>query len=114
MQASKELWRLTLILSHRDKENFEDGHTDWYIKWMDILNERKVDEKGKKMYMHKRLINVHRSRKTNLSWFFTWYDNREMQKPHTTNAKDIHFFRSKKQTEKPQLVVRSKINDIYR
>lgn len=91
MQASKELWQLTLMLAHTDKESFEGGLTDWYVKWMDFLNERKVDEKGKKRYIHKRLRSAYRSLRTNLQWLFTWYDNTEMQIPNTTNAIDGHF-----------------------
>lgn len=55
MQASKELWEHTLLLAHTDKESFEGGLNAWYIKWMDFLNERKIDEKGKKRYVHKKL-----------------------------------------------------------
>ena len=91
MQASKELWQLTLVLAHTDKESFEGGLTDWYVKWMDFLNERKVDEKGKKRYIHKRLRSAYRSLRTNLQWLFTWYDNIEMGIPNTTNAIDGHF-----------------------
>jgi hypothetical protein len=91
MQASKELWQLTLILAHTDKESFEGGLTDWHTKWMDFLNERKVDEKGKKRYIHKRLRSAYRSLRTNLQWLFCWYDNIEMQIPNTTNAIDGHF-----------------------
>lgn len=91
MQVSKELWQLTLMLPHTDKESFEGGLTDWHVKWMDFLNERKVDEKGKKRYIHKTLRSAYRSLKTNLQCLFTWYDNIEMQIPHTTNAIDGHF-----------------------
>ena len=91
MQASKELWQLTLMLAHTDKESFEGGLTDWYTKWMDFLNERKVDEKGKKRYIHKRLRSAYRSLRTNLQWLFTWYENIEMAIPNTTNAIDGHF-----------------------
>jgi len=91
MQAIKELWQLTLMLAHTDKESFEGGLTDWYIKWLDFLNERKVDEKGKKRYIHKRLRSAYRSLRTNLQWLFTWYDNIEMGIPNTTNAIDGHF-----------------------
>lgn len=91
MQASRELWQLTLMLAHTDKESFEGGLTDWYVKWMDFLNERKVDEKGKKRYIHKRLRSAYRSIKTNLQWLFTWYDNLGMGIPNTTNAIDGHF-----------------------
>lgn len=91
MQASKELWQLTLMLAHTDKESFEGGLTDWYVKWMDFLNERKVDDKGKKRYVHKRLRSAYRSLRTNLQWLFTWYDNIGMGIPNTTNAIDGHF-----------------------
>lgn len=46
--GKRELWQLTLMLTHTDKESFEGALADWYIKWMDFLNERKVDEKGKR------------------------------------------------------------------
>ena len=32
MQASKELWEHTLLLTNTDKESFEGGLNDWYIK----------------------------------------------------------------------------------
>lgn len=91
MQASKELWKLTLMLVHTNKESFEASLADWYTKWMNFLNERKVDEKGKKRYVHKRLRSAYRSLKTNLQWLFSWYDNIQMGIPNTTNAIDGHF-----------------------
>jgi len=91
MQASKELWTLTLLLVHTDKESFSGGLDDWYIKWKEFLNERKIDEKGKKRYVHKKLRSAYRSLKTNLPWLFTWYDNYTLNIPNTTNAIDGHF-----------------------
>ena len=91
MQASKELWTLTLLLVHTDKESFSGGLDDWYIKWNEFLNERKIDEKGKKRYIHKKLRSAYRSLKTNLPWLFTWYDNYTLNIPNTTNAIDGHF-----------------------
>lgn len=91
MQASKELWELTLILSSTDKESFVGGLNDWYNKWNEFLNERKIDEKGKKRYIHKKLRSAYRSLKTNLPWLFTWYDNMSLNIPNTTNAIDGHF-----------------------
>jgi hypothetical protein len=91
MQASKELWELTLILSNTDKESFTGGLNDWHNKWESFLNERVVDEKGKKRYIHKKLRSAHRSLKTNLPWLFTWYDNMSLNMPNTTNAIDGHF-----------------------
>ena len=91
MQASKELLELTLILSNTDKESFTGGLNDWHNKWESFLNERVVDEKGKKRYIHKKLRSAHRSLKTNLPWLFTWYDNMSLNMPNTTNAIDGHF-----------------------
>ena len=91
MQASKELWEHTLLLSKTDKESFEGGLNAWYCKWKDFLNEQKIDEKGKKRFVHKRLRSAHRSLKTNLPWLFTWYNNLNLKIPNTTNAIDGHF-----------------------
>ncbi len=91
IQASKELWELTLLLKQTDKESFEGGLQFWHNKWEDFLNERKVDINGKSRYVHKRLRSAYRSLKTNLPWLFTWYDNMELNIPNTTNAIDGHF-----------------------
>lgn len=91
MQASKELWVLTLLLVRTDKESFEGALSDWNIKWDGFLNERKRDDKGKLRYVHKSLRSACRSLKTNLPWLFTWYDRIETGIPNTTNAIDGHF-----------------------
>lgn len=91
LQASKELWVLTLLLVHTDKESFVGGLQQWFVKWEFFLNERKVNEKGKKRYIHKRLRSAYRSLKTNLPYLFTWYDNIDLQIPNTTNAIDGQF-----------------------
>ena len=91
MQASKELWEHVLLLSRTDKESFVGGLKDWYDKWKDFLNERKIDASGKNRYVHKRLRSAYRSLQTNLLWLFTWYENMELKIPNTTNAIDGHF-----------------------
>ncbi len=91
MQASKELWELTILLKQTDKESFEGGLNDWYIKWESFLSEKSKDEKGKNRYIHKRLRSAYRSLKTNMPWLFTWYDNMHLKIPNTTNAIDGHF-----------------------
>jgi len=91
IQASKELWELTLLLVRTDKESFTGGLSDWYIKWRDFLNERKIDEYGKKRYTHKKLRSAYRSLNRNLPWLFTWYDHYGLNIPNTTNAIDGHF-----------------------
>jgi hypothetical protein len=91
MQASIELWELTQLLVRTDKESFTGGLNDWYDKWNAFLNERRIDEKGKKKYVHKRLRSASRSLKNNLPYLFTWYDNIDLNIPNTTNAIDGHF-----------------------
>ena len=91
MQASKELWELTLFLVKTDKESFEGALAAWHSKWEAFLNERKKDPCGKNRYVHKKLRSAYRSLKTNLPWLFTWYDYMELHIPNTTNAIDGHF-----------------------
>ena len=75
-----------------DKESFEGGLNDWYLKWEKFINERSINPgTGKSHYTHKRLRSAYRSLKTNIKWLFTWYDNIELQIPNTTNAIDGHF-----------------------
>jgi hypothetical protein len=91
LQAGKELWEHTQLLARTDKESFAGGLNAWHDKWIGFLNERKIDEKGKKRYVHKRLRSAYRSLNSNLPWLFTWYDNIELQIPNTTNSIDGHF-----------------------
>lgn len=91
MQASKELWEVVLMLTNTDKESFEGGLVLWHNKWHSFLNEKKVDDKGKNKYVHKKLRSAYRSLQTNMPWLFTWYDNMELNIPNTTNAIDGHF-----------------------
>lgn len=91
MQSSKELWELTLLLAHTDKESFTGGLQLWHSKWDTFLNERKTDSTGKTRYVHKRLRSAYRSLKTNLPYLFVWYDKIELKIPNTTNAIDGHF-----------------------
>jgi hypothetical protein len=91
MKASKELWELALLLVHTDKESFTGGLQDWFSRWEYFLKERKIDDKGKKRYIHRKLRSAYRSLVTNLPYLFTWYDHMELKIPNTTNAIDGHF-----------------------
>jgi hypothetical protein len=91
MQASKELWELTLLLTKTDKESFTGILDAWHRKWADFLQERKRGFDGKNRYTHRKLRSAYRSLKTNLPWLFTWYDFMELKIPNTTNAIDGHF-----------------------
>lgn len=90
--AAKELKELVAMMKVTDKESFEGGLKDWFIKWESFLNERSYNfETGKSHYTHKRLRSAYRSLKTNMKWLFTWYDYYELNIPNTTNAIDGHF-----------------------
>ena len=91
MQASKELWKVTQLLTKTCKEIFESRLQIWYNQWQPFLDERKIDEKGRKRYVHKELRSAYRSLKTNLPWLYTWDINRALNIPNTTNAIDGHF-----------------------
>ena len=92
LAASIELKELVAMMKMTDKESFEGGLNDWYLKWEKFLNERTRNPiTGKSQYTHKRLRSAYRSLKTNLKWLFTWYDYIELQIPNTTNAIDGHF-----------------------
>ena len=91
MQASKELWELTLLLVHTDKESFEGLLSQWNEKWNDFLSERRIGIDGKSRYVHKRLRSAYNSLKNNKPWLFTWYDHMELNIPNTTNAIDGMF-----------------------
>jgi hypothetical protein len=91
LQASKELWEHVLLLTKTDKESFTGGLERWYQKWKVFLNEQRIDEHGKKRYVHKKLRSAYRSLKNNLPWLFTYYDNMALKIPNTTNALDGHF-----------------------
>lgn len=91
MKASKELWRVTLLLTKTCKEMFEARLQVWYNQWEGFLNEQTIDEKGKKTYVHKKLRSAYRSLRTNMRWLFSWDINRELNIPNTTNAIDGQF-----------------------
>lgn len=91
MQASKELWKVTLLLTKTCKEIFESRLQVWYNEWKPFLDERKTDANGKKRYVHKKLRSAYRSLKTNIPLLYTWDMHRELNIPNTTNAIDGHF-----------------------
>lgn len=91
MEASRELWEHVLLLTKTDKESFQGGLNEWFDKWCDFLDERKIDSKGKSRYVHKRLRSAYKSLKNNIPWLFTWYDNMCFNIPNTTNAIDGQF-----------------------
>lgn len=91
MQASRELWSLTLMLACTDRESFEGGLGQWHEKWDTFLNERNIGIDGRNRYVHKKLRSAYNSLRNNMPWLFTWYDNITLNIPNTTNAIDGQF-----------------------
>lgn len=91
MQASKELWKIALLLTKTCREMFESRLQVWYNQWKPFLDQRKIEANGKKRYVHKKLRSAYRSLKTNLPWLYTWDMNRGLNIPNTTNSIDGHF-----------------------
>jgi len=92
LKAAQELMDVVDLMKQTDKESFVGALGLWFEKWKSFLNERTVNPTtNKSFYTHKRLRSAYRSLKNNLPWLFTWYDNRELQIPNTTNAIDGHF-----------------------
>jgi hypothetical protein len=91
MQASKELWEITLLLKLTKKESFIGALQLWILKWESFYNEQRLDEKGKKRYVHRRLRSAYKSLKNNTNVLFTWCENMELKIPNTTNKIDGHF-----------------------
>ncbi len=90
-EAGKELWQHTLSLKKSDRGSFTERLQRWFKMWELFLNEQKIDEKGKKRYVHKKLRSVYSSLHTNLSYLFTWQDKKVFNIPNTTNAIDGVF-----------------------
>ena len=92
LKAAQELMDVVDLMKQTDKESFVGALGLWFEKWKSFLNERTVNPTtNKSFYTYKRLRSAYRSLKNNLPWLFTWYDNRELQIPNTTNAIDGHF-----------------------
>ncbi len=90
-EAGKELWQHTLSLKKSDRESFAERLQRWFKMWELFLNEQKIDEKGKKRYVHKKFRSAYSSLPTNLSYLFTWQDKKVFNIPNTTNAIDGVF-----------------------
>ena len=92
LEASKELMKIVEIMTITDKESFVGALDLWHVKWENFLKERTINsETGKSTFTHKKLRSAYYSLKNNTPWLFTWYDNKDLEIPNTTNAIDGHF-----------------------
>jgi hypothetical protein len=91
-QAAIELKRLTLKLTKQTKIDFVNNLDDWYLRWLDYLNERSQSPStGKTYYTHKRLRSAYLSLKKHLPYLFVFEEYKELMMPNTTNALDGQF-----------------------
>jgi hypothetical protein len=71
-QAAIELKKLTLKLTKQAKSDFVNELNNWYLRWVDYLNERgQSATTGKTYYTHKRLRSAYLSLKWHLPNLFT-------------------------------------------
>ncbi len=92
LEASKELRKITLLLTKSNEKEFTILLNDWFEKWKEFLKERTIDlETGKRFYTHKRLRSAYRSLKTNLPYLFIYQKYPELNIPNTTNSLDGSF-----------------------
>ncbi len=92
LEANKDLKILWELLKQTDKETFEYELQRYYEIYKDFLNEKRINAKWKREYIHKRTRSAYFSLKNNLKYLFTWYDYHwVLDIPNTTNALEWVF-----------------------
>lgn len=90
LEASKELMEIVILLTQTDKESFVGLYNEWCTKWQEFISERRRDERGKRMYIHRRLRSASLSIKRNMPYLWTWYDT-TIDIPKTNNGMEGKF-----------------------
>lgn len=91
-QASIELSKVTLTLTHSKKEEFKQRLEKWHLKWEKYLNERSINlETGRSFYTHKKLRSAYLSLCRNMPYLFVFEQYVDFKIPNTTNALDGSF-----------------------
>lgn len=90
LEASKELMGIVLLMKNTDKESFVGLYNEWYNKWKKFIDQRRIDERGKRVYIHKRLRSASLSLRRNMPYLWTWYD-RKIELPKINNALEGMF-----------------------
>lgn len=86
-----ELLRLVNQITEMDKASFLWEYSKWLKKRKSFLDEYRLDDKGKKIYLHKRLRSANRSLWMNMRYLWTWYDYKELNIPNTNNSLEGYF-----------------------
>src|SRR5574344_1578558 len=90
LEASKELMEIVLLMKSTDKESFIGLYNEWYNKWKEFIDQMRIDERGKRVYIHKRLRSASLSLRRNMPYLWTWYDSK-IELPKTNNALEGMF-----------------------
>ena len=90
LEASNELMEIVLLMKSTDKESFIGLYNEWYNKWKEFIDQRRIEERGKRVYIHKRLRSASLSLRRNMPYLWTWYDSK-IELPKTNNALEGMF-----------------------
>jgi hypothetical protein len=86
LEANKVLNWITRLLVNTDRETFTHYLDLYWEKYNDFLKERRLNNKWKLEYIHKRTRAAYFSLKNNLKYLFTYYDYIwQIDIPNTTN-----------------------------
>ena len=92
LEANKDLKKIWDIL----QRNFRIWLNKYYKKYESFLKEKKINNKWKLEYIHKRTRSAYFSLKRNLKFLFTWYDYYwKLDIPNTTNGLEWLFWNIK-------------------
>jgi len=91
LPAGVQLLALAKTLAHTNKSTFIKEFEAWCARWKDFLNERSVDERGRRQFTHRRLRSARSSLRVHLPYLFTFEDYPELNIPNTTNSLDGSF-----------------------
>lgn len=92
LEANRELKEIVDWLTRTDKESFESELNRWYEKHKRFIQEKWVNEKWKKYYIHRRTRSAYYSLKRNLPYLFVYHDyDWILDIPNTTNGIEALF-----------------------
>ena len=91
-QAGKDLKRINNVLHQTDRESFELWLSEWYEKHKQFVEERWIDTRWKKYYIHKKLRSAYYSLVRNSKYLFVYQNYYDIIViPNTTNGLEWVF-----------------------
>ncbi len=96
LEPNKELRKLVNDLHITDKDSFSLWLNEWYEKHQDFLNERWINLKWKRYFIHKKTRSAYFSLKRHLKYLFIHQDYLwQIEIPNTTNGLESQFWHIK-------------------